>query len=241
MYGEPWDDSQEQLAEKLDATIRAEPSFSLQLSPPFAFERSSSSGPFTHSRPAADTYVMSAKWVLWGGVVLVVAALAAGVVEYASSGSPHEGKPDRRSIPDHEYPRLTRAMMRYEDLSASLAFDYRDEKVSASEWLQISSARLPKMVSGLSHIESRLAGSGERHATELMTFARLSRDEVEALFELRDAIRGLDAAYETYAWDHWARAADRKYHFLSGYYGRHQGLMIDFGSILPSIPLKSLA
>jgi hypothetical protein len=183
---------------------------------------------------------MSAKWVLRGGIVLLVVAVAAGVTVY-SLDSPDKVTPRRRHVPDPEYPRLTRAMMRYEQGTATLAFDYRDEKVSAREWLQTSDEQLPKMVSALSHLDMRLFGTFNRHAADLRTFVRLAQDELEALFDLREAIADSDSTYEAYAWDHWSRAVDRKHHFLSGYYGRRQGIAVDYAGMLPSIPLKSLA
>jgi hypothetical protein len=177
--------------------------------------------------------------------VLVVAALVAGVIVYTSN-SPDS--PDRRRSDDHYLaadrvvrPRITKQMERYEDASEALAHAYEAKKVSAAEWLQTSNDHLPIMVSALSYLDYHLIGATEREAIDLRKFVLLSHDELEALFDLREALTDMDPIRETYAWKHWFRVRDRQFHFLGEYYYRRDRNLVEYGSIQPSIPLKSLA
>jgi hypothetical protein len=162
-----------------------------------------------------------------------------------ASDSPDSPK---RSSSDHRYvaadlvpPVITKQMRRYEDGFSALAGAYRANKISAAEWLQMSNDRLPIMVSAISFMDSRLINATEREAVDLRKFVLLSHDELEALFDLREALTDLDPIREAYAWKHWSRVRDRQFSVLAEYYYRRQGAMIDYGGILPSIPLKSLA
>jgi hypothetical protein len=182
---------------------------------------------------------MKSNWVarsLIGVSVIVTVA----VVVYAV------GKPDQSTVspPAGNDPELgvSRAIRRFETASHILAQDYRDKEISAEEWLRSARDLIPDMVSAVNVMEAGIAHvTRGRERADVKKFVRISRDEVEALSELRAALADLDARNERHAWNHWRRASGRKFGFLTVYFGRVQGIQVDYGSLLPSIPLKSLA
>jgi hypothetical protein len=58
----------------------------------------------------------------------------------------------------------------------------------------MSNDHLPIMVSAISFIDSRLIGATRREAVDLRKFVLFSHDELEALFDLREALTDLDKA-----------------------------------------------
>jgi hypothetical protein len=97
------------------------------------------------------------------------------------------------------------------------------------------------MVSAISYLDYHLIGATEREAVDLREFVLLSHDELEALFDLREALTDMDPIRETYAWTHWFLVRDRQFSVLGEYYYRRDRNLDEYGSIQPSIPLKSLA
>lgn len=131
-------------------------------------------------------------------------------------------------------------MDRFQEGSYTLADDYRDEEVSAKEWLREADYYLPRMISAASHLYMRFSGTiSDRHAADLREFARLAQIELDALFNLRGAIADRDAIRETYAWEQWAVAFEHKLSFLSGYYVRRGRMSPDWAGMPPPITLKS--
>jgi hypothetical protein len=181
---------------------------------------------------------MRSKLLVWSLTAVGGVALVVGVIVYAFD------KPERPapSVPlgdePEQYP-MSPGVVRFGIASSRLAWDYRDEKVSAAEWLRTAEREIPRMVAAIRVVRSHIAEVEGRERADLRTLVPLARDEIEAVSELRVALQELNPQDERLAFRHWSKASARKFTFLDGYYYRTIGVSADFASLLPSRPLKS--